>query len=62
MNEGGTDHIKAKAKDSHGVVSERSDQLSVSMPRNRLINNPWFIDFIEGFMDGFPLFARLLKL
>jgi hypothetical protein len=35
---------------------------SVTMPRNRIINNPMFIEFMEVFMYRFPLFARLLNL
>jgi len=47
-----------KAKDTNNVESEWAT-LSVSMPRNRMINNSIFTKFIEGFMDRFPLFARL---
>jgi hypothetical protein len=59
----GTYEIKVKARDIPNFAeSEWSDPLSVSMPRNRLINNPLFIEFIDGFMNRFPLFARLLRL
>jgi hypothetical protein len=53
--------IRCKAKDSNDAESEWSDPLSVTMPRNRSIDSPMFTNFMEGFMDRFPLFARLLK-
>ena len=57
----GSYNLKVKARDTYGVESEWSNTLSVSMPRNRVINNPLFTRFIDGFMDRFPLFARLLR-
>jgi outer membrane protein assembly factor BamB len=53
--------IRAKARDT---LSEESDwtTLTVTMPRNRLTNNPIFTKFIDGFRDWFPLFERLLNL
>jgi len=58
----GTYEIKVKARDIPNFAeSEWSDPLSVSMPRNRLINNPLFTKFIDGLMDRFPLFARLMN-
>jgi len=57
----GTYNIRAKAKDPSGLESDWRT-LSVTMPRNRMINNPMFKEFMEGFMDRFPLFARLLRL
>jgi outer membrane protein assembly factor BamB len=53
--------IKAKATDMDGLESDWGT-LSVMMPRNRVVNNPMFIEFMDGFMDRFPLFARLLRL
>jgi len=58
----GSYNLKVKARDVYGVESEWSNTLSVSMPRNRVINNPLFTKFMDGFIERFPLFARLLKL
>jgi hypothetical protein len=60
-NETGEYTIMVKARDTLGEESDWGT-LSVSMPRNRLIHNPIFLEFIEGFIDRFPLFARLLNL
>jgi hypothetical protein len=54
--------IKVKAKDSNDYESTWSNPLSITVPRNKIINNPIFTKFIEAFMDRFPLFARLLRL
>ena len=48
--------IKVKAKDSHGVFSEWSDPLSVSMPRIREYQFP----IIEKLLELFPIFRNLL--
>jgi hypothetical protein len=58
----GSYSLKVKAKDEYGEESEWSDPLRITMPRNRVINNPLFNKFIEGFIERFPLFTRLLKL
>ncbi|UCF13372.1 MAG: hypothetical protein JSW06_03710, partial [Thermoplasmatales archaeon] len=58
--EQGAYEIRAKAKDIHDAESDWGT-LRVTMPRNRLINNPLFTKFIDGFMNRFPLFARLLQ-
>ena len=68
--EGGASHtwtkrgnykIKVKAKDEHDVQSEWSDPLSVSMPRNRVINNP-FLKFLQNHPNLFSIIRFLLKL
>lgn len=68
--EGGASHtwtkqgnykIKVKAKDEHDVQSEWSDPLSVSMPRNRAVNNP-FLTFLQNHPNLFPILRFLLKL
>ena len=57
----GTYDIRAKAKDIHGAESEWSDPLSVTMPRNKVINTP-FLNFLEQHPHLFPLLRQLLGL
>jgi hypothetical protein len=51
--------IKVKAKDIYGAESPWSDPLSVSMPKNKLINTP-LINFLENHPHLFPLLRQLL--
>ena len=53
--------IRVKAKDEHGVQSEWSDPLLVSMPRSKLINI-FFLQFLENHPHMFPLLRQLLRL
>jgi hypothetical protein len=55
----GTFQVKVQAKDEHGVKSEWSDPLQVSMPKNKAID--LFIIIIERFVQRFPLLEQLLK-
>jgi hypothetical protein len=57
--EQGNYEIKVKAKDEHGVQSEWSDPLLVSMPRNKAIDTP-FIRFLANHLSLFPLLRQLL--
>jgi hypothetical protein len=52
----GTYNIKVKAKDINGYESDWSDPLTVTMPRNRAIQNTMF----QWFLEQFPLLNRLL--
>jgi hypothetical protein len=54
----GNYEIRVKAKDEHGVQSEWSEPLSISMPRNRDINYP----FLEKLLEIFPNFLPFLKI
>jgi len=59
-NEKGDYQIRVKAKDDHGVQSDWSDPLSISMPRNKqLINYPFF-EFLGRFLQSFPIFINSL--
>jgi hypothetical protein len=60
--EEGNYEIKVKAKDDHGVQSEWSDPLSVSMPKNKILINTPFIDFLENHPHIFPLLQRIFGL
>lgn len=55
----GTYSIKAKAKDIYGAESPEKT-LSVSMPRNRAINN-LFLNFLQNHLDWFPILRLLLQ-
>jgi len=53
--------IRVKAKDEHGVQSEWSDPLSITMPKNKAINTP-FLQFLQQHPHMFPLLRQLLEL
>lgn len=55
--------IKVKAKNTNGAESLWSDPLSVSIAKNKQISKPsLFLQFLEEFIDHFPLLAKILKL
>ncbi len=54
--------VRVKAKDEHGVQSEWSDPLVVSMPRNKPVTNPLFLQLLEQFIQRFPLLYSALIL
>jgi len=56
----GTFTIEAKAKDSKGAESGWST-LTVTMPRNRAINNP-FLQFLQNHPNLFPILRYILGL
>lgn len=60
-DEEGTFEIRVIAKDNHGVQSEWSDPLVVSMPKNKVINTP-FLRFLENHPNIFPVLRYLMKL
>ena len=57
-----TFQIRVKAKDEHGVQSDWSPSLPISMPRTRQINNPLLIQILERLADIFPILWNLLQL
>ncbi|MCK4902000.1 MAG: PKD domain-containing protein [Thermoplasmatales archaeon] len=59
--EGGTYQIKVKAKDEHDDESDWSEPLSVTMPRNRIVNKP-FLQFLQQHPNLFPILQQLLGL
>lgn len=59
--EEGEYEIKVKAKDEYEVESDWSDTLIISMPKNKVINNP-FLQFLENHPFMFPLLQQLLGL
>ena len=58
--EEGNYEVKVKAMDIYGRESEWSDPLSVTMPRNKVINRP-FLNFLENHPSLFPLLQELLR-
>ncbi len=57
----GTYQIKVKAKDEHGEESEWSDPLPIAMPKNKVINTPFF-RLLDSHSHMFPLLKHLLEL
>jgi hypothetical protein len=53
--------IRVKAKDEHGVLSEWSDSLSISLPRNRLNQFAILEKIWERFPNAFPLLQYFLR-
>ena len=60
--EKGDYEIRVKAKDDHGVQSEWSDPLPISMPKNKQLINLNLFDFLERFPQLFPILRFLLGL
>jgi len=61
--EQGDYEIKVKAKDEHGVQSDWSDPLIVSMPRNKAFNFNYLLDrLFERFPNAFPILRYLMEL
>ena len=59
----GTYQIKVKARDIPSFEeSDWSEPLSVSMPKNKPLNNPLFLQFLENHPLIYQLLQRLLKL
>ena len=57
--EEGTYEIKVRAKDTSGLLSDWSDPLSISMPRNRIVNA--FILFLQKIMQKFPIIEKIIS-
>ncbi|MCK5258991.1 MAG: hypothetical protein KAJ69_05665, partial [Thermoplasmatales archaeon] len=51
--------IRVIAKDERGVISEWSDPLPISMPKNKAINP--FLLFLERLMERFPILEQILQ-
>jgi hypothetical protein len=58
----GNYQIKVKSKDVFGAVSDWSDPLSVTMPRNRIIENYLLFNILEKFPRLLPLLRYLINL
>jgi len=59
----GTYQIRVKAQDIVGEESEWSDSLTVTLEgKGRSVNVPNFFNFLQRFIDQFPVLARLFDL
>lgn len=58
----GTFSVRVRAKDIHGVQSDWSDPLSVSMPRTRNIDYPVLTKLFEMLQDAFPRLGNFFRL
>ena len=58
----GTYELTARVMDVYGELSEWSDPLSVSMPKNKPYINTPFLQFLENHPHMFPLLRQLLGL
>ena len=54
--------IKVRARDTKFAFSEWSDPLSVSMPKSKPYTDRPFLQFLDQFMQRFPLLLKLLQL
>ena len=52
--------IRVKAKDNHGVQSEWSDPLPISMPKNKQLNELPFFNFLQKFPQLLPIIRAVL--
>jgi len=58
----GTYNIKVKARDIYGGESVWSDPLTVTMPKNKPINKPFFFRILENYPRLFSLLKQVLEL
>jgi hypothetical protein len=58
----GNYEIKVKAKDTNNAESVWSDPLTVTMPRNKIIDNNILIQLLEMIINRFPIVKQLLGL
>jgi hypothetical protein len=56
----GNFEIKVRAKDTNDLVSDWSDPLSVTMPRNKAINRP-FLNFLQNHPYLFTILRLLIQ-
>ncbi len=60
-SEQGDYEIRVKAKDDHGVQSEWSDPLPITMPKNNEFMNSILLQILEKLMERFPLLEQILS-
>lgn len=60
-SEQGNYEIKVIAQDINGAMSEWSDPLVVSMPKNKQSINPLFLQFLDKFLERFPMLLLFLQ-
>jgi len=57
----GSYQIRVKAKDEHGAMSDWSDPLPISVPKNKHLINSLFFNFFERFPQLFPIIRTLIE-
>ena len=57
----GTYQLRVVARDEHGKLSPWSEPLTVTMPRSKVIHNP-FLNFLQNHPNLFPIIRQLLGL
>ncbi len=60
-DEQGTFYIRVKARDGYDSESEWGE-LEVTMPRNRIVDNSFFFNFLERFPNVFPMIRYIFGL
>lgn len=58
----GNYNIRVKAKDTIGFETEWSDPFSISMPRDKQMNNPLFQQILKQLVERFPKLEQLLSM
>jgi len=56
----GSFEIKVRARDSYGIESEWSEPLSVTMPKNKIINTP-FMQLLQNLLQDYPNLVPILQ-
>jgi len=59
-NKEGTFIMRIKAKDTQDMESDRGT-LSITMPKNKAINTPLFLQFLQNFLQNHPLIYQILQ-
>ena len=57
----GNYEIRVKAKDEHGLESEWSEILPISMPKNKVFFNSVLLEILQRLMERFPLLEQILS-
>jgi len=54
--------VRARARDTKGLESEWSDPLLVTIPRERAVNNGFFISFLKNHPHLFPILQYFIRI
>jgi hypothetical protein len=54
--------VRVRAKDDHGVQSEWSDTLDITMPKGYIPINSILLEILEKLMERFPLLEQIFEL
>ncbi len=59
--EKGDYEIKVKAKDEHGVQSDWSPEIQITMPKNYIYHNSIILEILDRLMERFPIIEEILS-